>query len=121
MNTNGSMAELVDATDLKSVDENRAGSTPATPTRDNEVYAGVSVFQDAAIQMGERDLRKYVYENIARGLIGRLVNDGYLVLTRRDNMFNYSIDFSTRVFVFSAEQLEKHDKDVIEEFCSREK
>lgn len=34
-------------------------------------------------------------------------------------MYNYSIDFSTRVFIFSAEELKKHDQDVIEDFASR--
>lgn len=85
----------------------------------NEIYACVSMFVNHATQMGGIELENYVRNQIASELIKQLIGNKNLVITQKGNMYNDSIDFSARVFIFSAEELKKHDQDVIEDFASR--
>lgn len=85
----------------------------------NEICACVSMFANHAMQMGCLELENYVRNQIASELIKQLIENKNLVITQNGNMYNDSIDFSARVFIFSAEELKKHDQDVIEDFASR--
>lgn len=137
MKNNGSMAESVDAADLKSASENCAGSIPATATTmlqklyewidkldalkysmPNKIQASCRISEEELAGMKLHEIESYIKEKLSRDLACDIVSHLADLESKIEHTTNMRI-YCASVNAFTDEELKQHDQDIIEEFCSR--
>lgn len=113
-----SMAESVDAADLKSASENCAGSTPATHTTSSEIYVSVELTHSALVNFAADEIGPFIKRKLAIMLVDVIMNRK-VMYEFMSNSCSYTETYSAKLNVFTDKELKEHDQDVIEEFCSR--
>lgn len=80
----------------------------------------VRIRQEELARMSMATIEPFVKKKIADALAYKLVQ-GRVDYQRREEYMSYATIYSATINVFTDEELRKHDQDIIEEFCSREK